>query len=131
MKALVADDDLTSRILMRELLRKFGVTHVACNGKEAVDAAKVAIDAREPYTVICMDIMMPEMDGQQALKEIRAFEEESDVCFQNGAKIIMTTALRDRENVSAAFRSQCDGYLVKPIDRTKLVGYLREFGQIK
>ena len=39
----------------------------------------------------------------------------------------MTTALSDKDNVLSAFRSQCDGYLVKPIDATKLYGYLQLF----
>jgi len=43
-------------------------------------------------------------------------------------KILMTTALGDTQNVFTAFRELCDGYLVKPIDKNKLLGYLTAFG---
>jgi two-component system chemotaxis response regulator CheY len=43
-------------------------------------------------------------------------------------KILMTTALNDVENVQAALRERCDGYLIKPVDKAKLLKYLREFG---
>ena len=45
------------------------------NGKEAVEAVRNALETVEPYNLICLDIMMPEMDGQQALREIRDMEE--------------------------------------------------------
>jgi len=70
---------------------------------------------------------MPEMDGQAALKELRAIEHAHGRLGSKGARVIMTTALRDPANVMEAFREQCDGYLVKPIDRAKLFGYLSQF----
>ena len=74
MKALIVEDDFTSRLLLQGLLQPFGVCHVCINGKEAVEAFKIALDQKEPYDLVCLDIMMPEMDGQTALKEIRAIE---------------------------------------------------------
>src|ERR1019366_2557767 len=47
----------------------------------------------QKYDLICMDIMMPEMDGQTAVKEIRALEEAGGTLSTQGVKIIMTTAL--------------------------------------
>jgi len=74
-----------------------------------------------------MDIMMPEMDGQAAIKEIRAIEEAGGTNSTNGAKIIRTTALDDVKNVVQSFQSLCDAYLFKPIDAAKLLGHIREF----
>ena len=71
---------------------------------------------------------MPEMDGQEVLKEIRGLEEAAGVSLGQVTKVIMTTALKDRVNVMTAFREQCDAYLAKPIDRQKLVGCLKDFG---
>ncbi len=127
MKALIAEDDLTSRLLMQALLKVYGRSHVAVNGKEAVDAVQAAFEAKEPYDLICLDIMMPEMNGQEALKEIRALEERRGLDVGQGAKVIMTTGLSDRKNVMAAFEGLCDGYLVKPIERAKLLDYLHLF----
>ena len=125
MKTLIVEDDFTSRLLLQELLKGYGPTHIAVNGKEAVEAARTALDAGDPYELICLDIMMPEMDGQQALLEIRGLEEARGINSSKGAKIMMTTALNDLKNVSAAYASLCDAYLTKPIQKAKLIGELR------
>jgi two-component system chemotaxis response regulator CheY len=128
MKILIAEDDFASRLVLQKLISPYGEVHVAANGVEALDAFKAAGEQGEPYGLICLDIMMPEMDGQAVLREIRTIEKEGGLAAGNGVKVIMTTALKDRESVMTAFREQCDGYLVKPIDRQKLVGHLRDLG---
>jgi two-component system chemotaxis response regulator CheY len=130
MKALIVEDDLTSRILLQEILKKYGIAHVAVNGKEAVQAVSIALASHEPYQLVCLDIMMPEMDGQTALKHIRELEETYGIQSTEGVKAIMTTALNDLKNVSNAYQNLCDGYLVKPIDRAQLIEELRKFGLV-
>jgi two-component system chemotaxis response regulator CheY len=131
MRTLIAEDDFTSRLLMQKLLAPYGESHVAINGREALEAFKAARNKRRPYDLICLDIMMPEMDGQTVLREIRAIEEGAGARPGRGVKILMTTALKDAKNVMAAFRELCDGYLVKPMDKAKLLKYLREFGLVE
>ena len=126
MKTLIVEDDLTSRVLLQGLLKGYGTSQVAVNGVEAVAAVTEALEADDPYDLICLDIMMPEMDGQQALVELRAAEERHGLGFGQGAKVIMTTALFDADNVLTAFREQCDGYLVKPIDKATLLDCLQK-----
>ncbi len=130
MKTLIVEDDVTSRVLLQELLRGYGASNVANNGSEAVAAVAAALAAKEPYDLICLDIMMPEMDGQQALQKIRALETQHGLMPGRGAKVLMMTALRDKDNVMKAFREQCDGYLVKPIDKAKLLGELRQLNLV-
>lgn len=125
MKTLIVEDDFTSRILLQGILQAYGTCHICVNGREAVDAFAKAHDDGEPYELVCLDIMMPEMDGQTALKNIRAIEERHGVKASEGCKVIMTTALDDKKNIMNAFREQCDIYLVKPIDRTKLIESLK------
>ena len=128
MRTLIVEDDFTNRLLLQELLRDFGDCHVAINGKEAVLAVAAALEAGVAYDLICLDIMMPEMDGQQALKEIRALEDQKGRPAEKGTRVLMTTMARDKDNVMQAFREQCDGYLIKPIDKTKLVNALVDLG---
>ena len=106
-------------------------SHIAVNGREAIEAVKSALAADDPYDLICLDIMMPEMDGQQALREIRALEEAVGVISTNGAKIVMTTALGDLKSVKVAYSNLCDAYLTKPIQKAKLLEALGILGLIE
>jgi len=115
---------------MRELLKSCGPSHVAVNGKEAAEAMRLALEAVEPYDLICLDIMLPETDGQQALKEIRALEEARGIISPDGAKIVMTTALGDMKSVFAAYSGLCDAYLTKPIQKAKLLEELSKLALI-
>ena len=125
MKTLIVEDELTSRVMLREILKRYGPPQVAMNGREAVDAVRAAIQAGDPFSLICLDIMMPEMDGQQALKLIRQLEEEAGLTAESRARVIMTTAHADKANVLEAIQSQCDYFLVKPIDGRVLLEELR------
>jgi two-component system chemotaxis response regulator CheY len=72
-----------------------------------------------------MDIMMPGMDGHEAVRQVRALEESCGVLSSSGVKIIMVTALNDIKEVSRCFRELCDAYLVKPINLTELLKEIR------
>jgi two-component system chemotaxis response regulator CheY len=126
LKTLIVDDDFTSRLLLQELLKGFGPVHSAANGREAIEAVRMALCAKDPYDLICLDIMMPEMDGQKVLRHIRDLEEKSGILPSSGSRILMTTALDDLKSVSEAFFGLCDGYLTKPIERQRLMKELRE-----
>ena len=125
MKTLIAEDDFTSRLLLQGLLKNYGPCHVAVNGTEAVEAVRISLEAKEPYDLICLDIMMPEMDGQSALRSIRMQEEARGIISSRGAKIMMITALEDIKNVMAAYSDLCDAYLTKPIQKKSLLEELR------
>lgn len=131
MKILIVEDDFTCRFLLQQSLKSYGTSHIAVNGKEAVEAIRTALESGEPYQLVCMDIMMPEMDGTTAVRKIRALEEAKGVPATSGAKIIMTTALDELSDVGRAYQALCDGYLVKPINGHKLVETLRKLELIK
>lgn len=130
MKILVVEDDFAGRKLMEKYLTPFGETDVVVDGKEAMDAFNLAFEENEPYDLICLDIMLPKKDGQQVLKEIRKIEEDRGLLGADATKVIMTTALGDAKNVLSAFRSQCEGYLQKPISKEQLLRQLRELDLI-
>lgn len=128
MKTLIVEDDHTSLLLLKGFLVGYGPTQVAKNGKEAIAAASTALEDDDPFDLICLDIMMPELDGQTALKVIRDLEEQRGILSSEGSKIVMTTALSNMTNLSEAFKNLCDGYLVKPISKIKLIEELNRLG---
>ncbi len=128
MNILVVEDDFVSRRLLCRYLESIGPCDVAINGHEAVAAVHEALHQRNHYELICLDIMMPGMGGQEALAAIRALELEHNMAVGQGARVIMTTALEDHVNVRQAFKASADGYLVKPIEKRKLYKLLDELG---
>jgi len=125
LRVLIAEDDFASRVILQTFLSRRGDCHVAVNGKEAVDAVRVALEQGQNYDLICMDIMMPVMDGREAVERVRALEEEHGILSTRGAKIIMVTAVTDIKEVICCFRALCDSYLVKPIDLNELTKNLK------
>ncbi len=131
MKTLIVEDDFLARSLLSTLLSEYGVCHVALNGKEALDAISNALDDNDPYDLICLDIMMPVMDGQEALVELRKLEEERGIRGSDATKAIMVTGVDDSKNIMKAFRQgKCEAYLTKPLDRNKLLGHIRDLGLV-
>lgn len=130
MKSLIVEDDFTSRLLLQTILSRYGASHIAVNGHEAVTAFRGALQEGVPCDLVCMDIMMPEMDGQEALRQIRATEAERGIFSSSGSKIVMTAALGQPRDVFMAFHSSCGDYLVKPIDTSRLLEILRGFALI-
>jgi two-component system chemotaxis response regulator CheY len=121
MKALIVDDELTTRIVLQEVLSQYGEVHSCVDGTEAVEACKRALDQGGPYDLICMDLIMPTMGGLEALKLIREAEERHGRLRDSRAKVIIATASDDSNTISKAFQELCDAYVVKPIDPAELL----------
>jgi two-component system, chemotaxis family, chemotaxis protein CheY len=129
MKILVVDDEYISRILLTEMLSAYGTCHTAADGMEAVAILQDAFAAGERFDLVCLDIMMPGIDGQEVLLLIRKMEEERHIL--GITKVIMTTALNDSKNIIRAFTlGGCQAYLTKPINRDKLVQNLIDLKMI-
>ncbi len=128
MKILIVEDNFVNRKILTKYLSAYGEADIAVDGKEALDAFIAAHKAHEPYQLICLDIMMPNVDGRQTLDFIRKYEEENRIFNDNAVKILMTTALGDKENIIDAFISQCDEYIIKPIRKEDLFKKLDRIG---
>lgn len=129
MKCLIVEDDFISRRILMTLLAPYFECDVAVDGEEAVRAFGMSLKSGEPYELVCLDIMMPKMDGQEALKKLRELEREHQVGPSQAAKVIMTTAVEDPKAVLGAFyKGGATAYLVKPISQVKL---LAELGSLR
>ena len=128
MKCLIVEDDFSARTLMLRYLSGYGECHIAVDGNEAVEAFRQAMGEKEPYDLICLDIMMPNMDGHEALRAIRQIESEHGIAGLDGVKVIMTTALGESKDVMGAFREGCEAYIVKPTRNNKLLEEMEKLG---
>lgn len=131
MRILIAEDDLTSRKFLFKFLSQYGECDLVVDGLEALDAFLIASKDKKPYDLICLDIMMPKVDGVKVLKSIRELEIQEGILPENRSKIIMTTALAETQFVQNAFHIGCDAYAAKPIDTEKLIEVLKNFKLIK
>lgn len=123
MRILIAEDDVVSRKLMWKILSDYGDCDLVINGLEAIDAFLLALKDHEPYDLICLDIMMPKVDGVKVLKTIRDMEMQNQI--KNPVKIIMTTALGETEVVDDAFIKGANAYATKPLDIEKLIEVIK------
>ena len=127
MRCLIVEDDATSRKLLQAFLAEHAECSLAANGREAVEAFEVAL-YNGPFDLICLDIMMPDMGGREALAEIRNIEAEHGIGGLDGVKVVMTTALDDPANIFGSFREGCEAYVVKPVCKEKLLAQIIRLG---
>ncbi len=112
-RVLVVDDAMFIRNSLRIILEKngFEVVGQACDGIEAISQYKTL----KP-DFVTMDVTMPNMDGLEALKNIRAFD--------TAAKVIMVTAVGKEETVREAIMSGAKSFIVKPFNEEKVMRVL-------
>lgn len=129
MRILIVDDEFASRKLLHAILSPYGECDIAVDGEEAVRAFELAWQEEKPYDLICLDIMMPGTNGQQALKAIRGMEQSMSVKASQEVKVIMTTALDDPKTVvEAYYKGGATSFIVKPIAHKKLLEEIRGLG---
>lgn len=131
MKILIVEDNLIIQELMKTILTEFGECTATTTEEEAVELFIQAHSEEKPFDLVTLDIMLPGGNGRNILKRIRKFEKEKSIHGLEGVKIIMVSALNDKENVIGSFTDQCEGYLVKPIKRDNLVTQLQELGLLE
>jgi len=131
MKCLVVEDDLVCSKVYQSYLSDLGACSQAGDGRRAVDAFRQALESNEPFDLICLDIMMPEMNGHEALQLIRDLEKQHGIDgLTAGVKVIIVTALDESDQRQKAFTAGCNAYLVKPIARRKLFSEIGRLGLI-
>ncbi len=121
MRFLIVDDDPCCRLLLKAMLENYADCDLAFDGSEAVEAVRLSLQDERPYDLICLDIMMPGIDGHEALSRIRQLEKEHGIHGSDGAKVIMTTALEDARHCVQSFREGCEAYVTKPLTREEIL----------
>jgi PAS domain S-box-containing protein len=115
---LVAEDNEINALLMRSLLTRLGHDAViATNGEAAIESWQAARSAGTPYDLVLMDVQMPQLDGIETAKRIRAAEAGQPGLHTPVLALTANTLIEDRH---ACFEAGMDGFLIKPLDREKL-----------
>jgi len=128
MRVLIAEDDMISRKIMLKMLETRGECDFAMNGIEAVDAVYLSMKEKRPYDLICLDIMLPKIDGLSVLKSIRDLERQMGT---ETAIVIIITALETEKVVKEAFDIGANAYATKPIDKSKFLEVLSKFKMVE
>ncbi len=128
MRILIAEDDMSSRRFLLKFFSTHGECDVVVDGLEALDAYLISIKDGNPYGLICLDIMMPKVNGVKVLKAIRDLETQKGILPEKRSKIIIITVLAESQLVKNAFEIGCEAYVTKPIDIQKLSEVTREIG---
>jgi two-component system chemotaxis response regulator CheY len=130
-KALIAEDDFINRRVMQLFLAGYGKCDVADNGVSALQMVQDAHRNNKPYALVCVDATLPGMDGLTLLGEIRRVERELGLMGRDGASVMILSAEATKDMVLSAFRSTCDGFMLKPFRKRELVAFLSEQGLIQ
>lgn len=126
MKILIAEDDYVNRRFLFKFFSKYGDCDMVVNGEEAVSAVMFSLEEDEPYDLICLDIMMPKLDGLKTLKMISSIERENPINKDKLSKKFMITALDNAKDVQRAFELGCEVYVTKPINTEKLIEVMKK-----
>ncbi len=130
MRILIVDDDAGSRKLLQLYLSECGPLITVSSGMEAVEMFEKSFESDERFDLICLDYMMPGMDGIATLKAIRQIERQKGIGRSDRARIIMTTVIDQEEEILKAFESGCDSYVIRPDRKERLVEEIRGLGLI-
>ena len=92
-----------------------------------MDLFDQAYAEKRPYDEVMMDILMPGMNGHQTAEIMRSHEKDAGISEINQFKLVMVTSLVDDTNVSKAFfNTHAACYIVKPLDKEKVLEELRQ-----
>ncbi|MDH5256894.1 MAG: fused response regulator/phosphatase [Gammaproteobacteria bacterium] len=119
--ALIADDDITNRMVLAKFLEKLGYTVIqAENGKQAIECY-----IQHSPDIIFMDVMMPEMNGYEATTQIKY------LCKSNFVPVIFLTALNDANDLAKCVAAGGDDFLSKPLEMTILRAKIHAIERIR
>jgi CheY-like chemotaxis protein len=124
-RMLLAEDVEINREILITLLEDTGIAiDCAENGKEALDMVEAGLDK---YDIVFMDVQMPQMDGLEAARRIRALPGIEDRGGRGRLPIVAMTANVFKSDIDACIEAGMDGHLGKPLDFDKVMGTLGRY----
>lgn len=125
MSYLIIDDDEMSRLMLKEVLSEFANCHMAASGVEALRLIEVAATNDTPYSLLCVDLLMPHMNGLAFVRNIREMERTHATGVR--AKIFIISASDSIwDKAELMLDNLCDAYIEKPFNRNSLIAELHK-----
>jgi CheY-like chemotaxis protein len=130
MKFLIVDDEFVSRKKIDKILSKYGECDMAINGLEALNAVLRAYKADAPYSLIFLDINMPDISGVKIVESIRKWENSKGIDEKDQAKIIMLYADESSQAMASSCKEGCESYIIRPVNKEKITSAFKKVGYI-
>ena len=130
MRTLIVDDQESNIKVLEKQLTRFGECDHAVSGKRALEKAAGAMAEGRRFDLICLDIMMPEMDGHAVLVELNKLDDRQGLSGSDRTRIVMVSGASPKDHLFKAFREECDAFIRKPIDRKELLNQIHELGLV-
>ncbi len=131
MRTLIVEDVHFLALILERILEPYSKIDYAQNGNIAIDKYTKAFTKGKPYDLICLDLLLPEIDGFEVLRSIRQFEKDFDLKGDKRSKVVVISTFNDRKTVTKAMAAGCDSYIAKPFSRDKVLKTIEQVGLIK
>ena len=127
---MIVDDDIVSRTKLKMILSEIGTCHDFPDGKSAEESFGQALIEKQPYHLVCLDLLMPEKDGFDVLMDLKQLDEDynNEHASTSITQYIMVTSVNERGAYDAAMDEECIGYIVKPYRRDLVLEKLKLSG---
>lgn len=116
MRVLIADDDSNSAKVISLYLARYGECTVVTDGLQAVSAVMDAYRMNSIYDLLVLDVMMPNLDGTQALDAIRDYEASLGIPEEKRLRVIIISALSSDSIRAEVYSKGCLLYMRKPVN---------------
>ncbi len=127
MRFLIAEDNEQDRGLLEKMLSGYGEYDIAGNGQQAFQMFETAYQEGDPYDLIFLDIMMPEIAGDQVLVMIREWEKKY-LEEGNPVQIVMATSKTDADTIFDSYEQDCQHFIMKPYVKFDLEEVMAKMG---
>jgi two-component system chemotaxis response regulator CheY len=126
MRVLVVEDDPSIRDMVEKFLSPLARCDLAEDGLSGLIAVEQAIDGGDPYDLVCLDLVMPNMDGWEALRRIRVLEDARGLAR---VRVLILTARDSSQNMRRFLSSSSsEGFLLKPFRKSELFDSIKALG---
>lgn len=122
---LVVEDEEMSRIMLTDILSMYAPTDSAVNGKDGLQLFEKSVNCGDPYDLVCVDLMMPLMNGLALIRGIRKIEVDNPLFGNQQTKVFVVTSNTCLwEKAELLLDNLCDDYISKPYDKGRIAGSL-------